>query len=952
MFQKNGLTLLSFMTVFLLLFAVAVIILVLPEEGGIPYIDEKGERQLRDGTIELGSPGDIVGGELTTGWYRVTGTFVVSETLVINGDVRMILSKNCDMTVNGSADGAGIRVTGSNSLTIYAEPPGGAEIGKLTANAGAAVQESGPQRGCAGIGGGLGEPGGTITINGGVVTANGSSEAGGSSRGGAGIGGGCNGSGGIITINNGTVTASTLAGGAGIGGGLGGSGGTITINGGSIRSNGGIGGAGIGGGYGILGSGGDITVTGGSIQAYGGVNGAGIGGGGTGGMSGRIQITGGDVTAIGGEHSGIGGAGIGGGSNAGCDAGDYIFIYGDSTKVTVKGAATAFAVGGGSGDAGRIGQRDKVFVALPQGNLRAPGGAEIGNLVLFNADPATAAGTVKVTMPEPTKKEIELFTGLDQTGKNMSVITSVRDTLSILFELDEYSAVSIHGTGLMAAGAAIEFREFPYSYGISLDKSGTYSFAAVYGYMPPAPVAVKTTNTGTVPTGILTISLSGANASAFRTSATSLGSINVSGSSTFTVVPDTGLGAGTHTVTVTVGPSSGSVNPLLSQTFDIAFTVSKTGTSTALVSNGNPAPQGASVTLIATAASPNGTVPTGAVEFYDEAVLLGTATLNSSGTAMFPANTLGSGAHNITANYIGDADHNPSASAALVQTVSGESAEGRHYITATAENGTAVSPAGITQAGMGEDRTFTFSAAAGYTVSAVIVDGVPLSNEKVASGSYTFYGIQWNHTIDVKSSLVLTIVITGGEGYAEYSINGAPPQIYTSAVPLPNKCDLVLTARPGSGYEFKEWKLIMPSEMRIGDVVLTEEMSAFQSNDASKHLELRFVAETVDIGKTVQQAPPMLLMLLLMICVLLWFFVFRKKYYDVHIPELSEISGSDRVRKRSTYTFTVRGGYTGPVSYRAGEDGEWQQAFPDEGGVYTISGEEVADDLYLEKEPK
>ena len=122
----------------------------------------------------------------------------------------------------------------------------------------------------AGIGGGNGGSGGTVTINGGNVTATGVDSA-------AGIGGGYDASGGTITIHGGNVTATGGGSGAGIGGGLNGSGGTITIHGGSVTATGGPLAAGIGGG--TEGSGGTVTIHGGNVTATGGGSGAGIGGG-------------------------------------------------------------------------------------------------------------------------------------------------------------------------------------------------------------------------------------------------------------------------------------------------------------------------------------------------------------------------------------------------------------------------------------------------------------------------------------------------------------------------------------------------------------------------------------------------------------------------------------------------------------------------------------------------
>ncbi len=67
----------------------------------------------------------------------------------------------------------------------------------------------------------------------------------------------------------------------------------------------------------------------------------------------------------------------------------------------------------------------------------------------------------------------------------------------------------------------------------------------------------------------------------------------------------------------------------------------------------NPAYAGQQVTLIADAISAGGT-PTGNVDFYDGATLLGSAALNATGAASLPARFSTIGAHTLTAQYNGD----------------------------------------------------------------------------------------------------------------------------------------------------------------------------------------------------------------------------------------------------------------------------------------------------------
>ena len=81
----------------------------------------------------------------------------------------------------------------------------------------------------------------------------------------------------------------------------------------------------------------------------------------------------------------------------------------------------------------------------------------------------------------------------------------------------------------------------------------------------------------------------------------------------------------------------------------------------------NPAPVGSSITLTATVTG-TGLVPTGAVNFYSGATLLGQLAL-SAGKATLSLNSLSVGSYSITVDYLGDADNIPANSAALTQVI-------------------------------------------------------------------------------------------------------------------------------------------------------------------------------------------------------------------------------------------------------------------------------------------
>ncbi|MDR3301104.1 MAG: hypothetical protein LBT01_01050 [Spirochaetaceae bacterium] len=103
--------------------------------------------------------------------------------------------------------------------------------------------------------------------------------------------------------------------------------------------------------------------------------------------------------------------------------------------------------------------------------------------------------------------------------------------------------------------------------------SSGYSFARVWqeiSYPAPAALSVTVENTGTQPTGPLSVVLSGSNADRFVLSANALDSIAVGGTAegAFTVQPKTGLGLALYTATLTV---SGKRN--FAKSFTVSFKV-------------------------------------------------------------------------------------------------------------------------------------------------------------------------------------------------------------------------------------------------------------------------------------------------------------------------------------------------------------------------------------------
>lgn len=96
------------------------------------------------------------------------------------------------------------------------------------------------------------------------------------------------------------------------------------------------------------------------------------------------------------------------------------------------------------------------------------------------------------------------------------------------------------------------------------------------------------------------------------------------------------------------------------------FTVGQATSGTSVSSSANPSPFGLPVTFTATVTGLN---PTGTVQFFDSATLIGSGTLNS-GQATLTTSALSPGARSITAVYSGDTNNAGSTSSVLTQTIS------------------------------------------------------------------------------------------------------------------------------------------------------------------------------------------------------------------------------------------------------------------------------------------
>ncbi|MEI7900602.1 MAG: Ig-like domain-containing protein, partial [bacterium] len=149
--------------------------------------------------------------------------------------------------------------------------------------------------------------------------------------------------------------------------------------------------------------------------------------------------------------------------------------------------------------------------------------------------------------------------------------------------------------------------------------------------------------------------------------------LTLAGENYETSLTNSTLAIGVHSITVTyLGDSANqpSSSDQLSQT--VLDNRAETATALALSAGTNPSDLDTSVTFTATV---SGSTPTGVVQFYDGATLLGDQPLADAGGGVYQAgltnSTLAIGLHSLTAHYVGDSGNKPSTSDPLSHMVTG-----------------------------------------------------------------------------------------------------------------------------------------------------------------------------------------------------------------------------------------------------------------------------------------
>ncbi|MBI5214927.1 MAG: InlB B-repeat-containing protein, partial [Ignavibacteriae bacterium] len=115
-------------------------------------------------------------------------------------------------------------------------------------------------------------------------------------------------------------------------------------------------------------------------------------------------------------------------------------------------------------------------------------------------------------------------------------------------------------------------------------------------------------------------------------------------------------------------------------------------------------------------------------------------------------------------------------------------------INATASTGGTISPSGTVSIPTPADQIFVITADAGYHIDSVVVDGVKTDS----TGSYTFYSVVTDHTIDAYFS-INSYILTYNAG-SNGSITGTTPQTVNHG-----SDGSAVTAVADTGYHFVDW---------------------------------------------------------------------------------------------------------------------------------------------------
>ena len=300
-----------------------------------------------------------------------------------------------------------------------------------------------------------------------------------------------------------------------------------------------------------------------------------------------------------------------------------------------------------------------------------------GDITLVSADAngveANNFSLLSVFTPDGTKIAFESpATNLIPSGTNGSVQVFLKDLPTGAVILASTDANGTQGNGsssdpnFSAGQTAFAFQSAASSLGARFGTTQIF-VRSVTTQFPPA-VTTSPSNL-TITTGQTASFTAAANG---MPSPTIQWQVSTDGGATFADIP--GATSTTLTFPATLSQTGNLYQAVFTNSAGSAtssaalLTVLNPATTTALLSSANPSVFGQSVSFTATVTSPGG-APTGTVTFSDNAISLGSGSLDASGTATLTTASLAVGPHSITASYSGDANFTSSSSSPLSQTV-------------------------------------------------------------------------------------------------------------------------------------------------------------------------------------------------------------------------------------------------------------------------------------------
>jgi uncharacterized repeat protein (TIGR03803 family) len=268
--------------------------------------------------------------------------------------------------------------------------------------------------------------------------------------------------------------------------------------------------------------------------------------------------------------------------------------------------------------------------------------------VTFVASAAKVGGTAEILGQGFTGTTGVSFNG---TAASFTVVSDTYITATVPTGATTGSVTVTTPGGTLTSN--VPFRVLPKTQSATTTKLTTSGSPSLLD-QPVTLTATITSSGGSVPDG---------EAIAFYDGTTQIGlGSTATGEATFIT---SSLSAKTHTIKAIYAgdsafkTSSGTVKQI----------VELSPTTTSLSSSANPSNFGQSVTLTAVVANSGGPTPTGTVTFKNGTATLGSATLDSTGTATLATTKLPLGSDSLTADYDGDSQNQKSDSSVLMQTV-------------------------------------------------------------------------------------------------------------------------------------------------------------------------------------------------------------------------------------------------------------------------------------------